>query len=666
MKPSVLLTSLLLLGSACPDTAVSVAVDTTGNVATAERAACDAACVNAVRMLWARNDTQGLVEFWRERHEHGDDEGKEFSMAALLDTLAASTRNAELCRLTLFRDILSGPTTVLTEFGRAYDFSSDAAALGGVRDDDVTSLRLDGEGCSAVLYEHSDQSGWKAAFEPGEYDLNALVRAGGANDEASSLRLEFDPQRRVGPGQCRLVLFRDDAQQGPKTVLARPGKYNMASLSPGDGDDEDGATTDVKDDDVTSLRLDGEGCSAALHEHSDLSGWKADFGPGVYDLADIMRAGGRNDATSAVRLNFPPRARWYSGKKDSKNDAGATSSRGDDGGNAEDFQRAKLEPPSSGLGSLSMPATGCEQLRDAETTDYNSEDVDARRPSGPYWINTYDMLAPPGTSSSSPAFDPDLRGPFLVYCLLSAGEGDRFRGGGWTLLLATAGAGTEFVYGADHWTQPTTLEDNPDTLSSISALLAAVSKRDSASIRRHSVDAKMSTFNRLRVREFMAYWPSIDDEYEPNNSDGKSNGVGPGNAVWHSGPISNTTALRFFDSPQPAFSHRPQAQSWWHDDLHSSQRVEDGDGVAQFGVNVVSRTVKLRWGYAFNDNSFWDTSIEDAHGGVGTNMNSAADKYELTEASRRGRVAPQGGRPRPALIFGRTATEALEGTYCAA
>ena len=146
----------------------------------------------------------------------------------------------------------------------------------------------------------------------------------------------------------------------------------------------------------------------------------------------------------------------------------------------------------------------------------------------------------------------------------------------------------------------------------------------------------MSTFNRLRVREFMAYQPSVDDEYEPGSE--KSNTLGPGNAVWLSGAVSNTTALQFFNKGQ-VFSHRPQAQSWWHDDLHSSQRVEDGDGVAQFGVNIVSRNLKVRWGYAFNDNSFWDTSMGDAHGGLGTNMNSAADKYEETDESRRGRVA---------------------------
>ena len=212
-------------------------------------------------------------------------------MAGLLDALAASTRGEAPCRLTLFRDILAGPTTVLTELDRAHDLSGGAAG-GDVGDDDVTSLRLDGEGCSAVLYEHGDQTGWKAAFEPGEHDLDALVRAGGANDQASSVRLEYDPRRRVRPGQCRLVLFRDDAQRGPRTVLARPGKYNMDSLGPGDvGAGEDGTTADVRDDDVTSLRLDGEGCSAVLYEHGDASGWKAEFGPGIYDLADLTRAG---------------------------------------------------------------------------------------------------------------------------------------------------------------------------------------------------------------------------------------------------------------------------------------------------------------------------------------------------------------------------------------
>ena len=89
-----------------------------------------------------------------------------------------STRTAELCRLTLFRDILSGPTTVLTAPGD-YDLSDAPSQLGDVNDDDVTSLRLDGEGCSVELYENNDYSGWKTTFDPGEHDPGKLVHAGG-------------------------------------------------------------------------------------------------------------------------------------------------------------------------------------------------------------------------------------------------------------------------------------------------------------------------------------------------------------------------------------------------------------------------------------------------------------------------------------------------------
>ena len=120
------------------------------------------------------------------------------------------------------------------------------------------------------------------------------------------------------------------------------------------------------------------------------------------------------------------------------------------------------------------------------------------------------------------------------------------------MLLSTGGSGTEFVYGASHWTEPTTLNDNMGTLSSMSNLLSAVSERDSNGIQEHAVDAKMSTFNRLRVREFMAYWPSVDDEYEPGSE--KSNTLGPGNAVGLSGAVSNTTALQFFNKGQVFFT----------------------------------------------------------------------------------------------------------------
>ena len=610
---------------------------------------CDASCVQAVRLLWAANDTQGLMNFWTSRSDPAP------STESLLKTLASSTRDAELCRVTLFRDILSGPTSVITEFGD-YDLSDTNVAeeLGGVADDDVTSLRLDGMGCSVELYEHSDFSGWKASFEPGEFDLDALRRSGGDNDAASAVRLKYDPSRRVLPGECRLVLFRDDEQKGRTSVMSKPGKYLLS-------DHNTNGHGEVGDDDLTSLRLDGEsGCSVTLHENDDFSGWKAKFGPGVYDLRDILQQGGQNDATSAIRLFFPKPRGLFSYSQDSASDDSA----GDVVGSfPEGFEHSKMKPPQYGLGSLSMPASGCEQLRDVPVSGIEEIGMTGnRRPNGPYWINTYDMTIYGLTLTGKSASDPELRGPFLVYCLLDGGKGGRFQGGGWTLLLSTTGSGTEFVYGSSHWSEATLLNDNEDTMSTVSQLFAAVSERDSSAIKTNSIDAKFATFNRLRVREFLAYWPSLDDEYDINDQHAGSDNSkpGPGNAVWLTGPVSNTTALEFFTKGQ-VFSHRPQSQSWWHEDLHSSQRVEDGDGVAQFGVNVMSRSIKLRWGYAFNDNSFWDTSPGDAHGGIGTNLNSAADMYEETESSRRGRRASKGGKPRPVLIFGRTGTESLEG-----
>ena len=253
---------------------------------------CDADCVNAVRLLWAANDTEALVEFWQARSHLGTPP----STAPLLQAIAMSTRTAELCRLTLFRDILSGPTTVLTAPGD-YDLSDAPSQLGDVNDDDVTSLRLGGRDALSSCTRTTITLGGKLLLTQGEHDLEALVHAGGANDEASSVRLKYDPSRRIAPGECRLVLFRDDKQEGPTTVLSKPGKYIMFSQ------DLDG---DVKDDDVTSLRLDGgPGCVASLHENGDFSGWKADFGPGVFDLSDLARRGGINDQTSAVRLQFP-------------------------------------------------------------------------------------------------------------------------------------------------------------------------------------------------------------------------------------------------------------------------------------------------------------------------------------------------------------------------
>jgi thiol-disulfide isomerase/thioredoxin len=245
-----------------------------------------------------------------------------------------------------------------------------------------------------------------------------------------------------------------------------------------------------------------------------------------------------------------------------------------------------------------------------------------------------------------------------VWCdlgLLAASAGpDASRvGDGWTLLLKTGGAGDAFAYDSEHWTRATTL--NPEALSARTGGHGRERGRRSHDRGRGAADAKFDAFNRLRVRELAALWPSLD--------------AGPAR-VWTTPPFSNTTALAYFQTPRTFADAGLVAQPWWDEAWHSRQG--DGPGqnagsqksprgyVEQYGIAVETRATAARWGYAFNDGEAWDTSEGDVVGGVGLRAPGRADWTSAGDAARGGaeaqrlRRAPLGDGARPVLIFGRT------------
>ena len=44
-------------------------------------------------------------------------------------------------------------------------------------------------GCTVIVYQHADFTGWQAAFGEGEIDMDAFTGAGAVNDDASSVRV---------------------------------------------------------------------------------------------------------------------------------------------------------------------------------------------------------------------------------------------------------------------------------------------------------------------------------------------------------------------------------------------------------------------------------------------------------------------------------------------
>lgn len=64
------------------------------------------------------------------------------------------------------------------------------------RNDDVSSIKVSGTGCTATVYEHSYYKGWKVTLTAGSYTLSSLKARGFKNDAMSSMKVTQSIGRR--------------------------------------------------------------------------------------------------------------------------------------------------------------------------------------------------------------------------------------------------------------------------------------------------------------------------------------------------------------------------------------------------------------------------------------------------------------------------------------
>jgi hypothetical protein len=60
---------------------------------------------------------------------------------------------------------------------------------GGAKNDDVSSIKVEGSQCEAHAFGKDNFNGWEAKFEEGEYNHDAFVARGAKNDRMSSLKV---------------------------------------------------------------------------------------------------------------------------------------------------------------------------------------------------------------------------------------------------------------------------------------------------------------------------------------------------------------------------------------------------------------------------------------------------------------------------------------------
>jgi len=94
--------------------------------------------------------------------------------------------NTNTCQVTLYQhDNFTGSS-------RSYGTGSVPLVW---RNDDVSSIKVHGHGCEAIVYEHGDYAGWSVRLPKGHYTLSQLRAKGFRNDDMSSLKVQRTRRR---------------------------------------------------------------------------------------------------------------------------------------------------------------------------------------------------------------------------------------------------------------------------------------------------------------------------------------------------------------------------------------------------------------------------------------------------------------------------------------
>jgi len=168
-----------------------------------------------------------------------------------------------------------------------------ALIAAGGKNDDASSIKVrGGDNCCAVAYQHNF-SGWSAEFRPGDHNFGAFTGAGAVNDDMSSLRVLSDGCPSDHEPPCEAFLYQHGDYAGWSAHFPE-GDYNHAAMT----------AKGAKNDDASSIKVrGGANCCVTLYEHGDFGGWKATYPVGDYPFKEFKARGAKNDKVSALKVN---------------------------------------------------------------------------------------------------------------------------------------------------------------------------------------------------------------------------------------------------------------------------------------------------------------------------------------------------------------------------
>ena len=122
----------------------------------------------------------------QENQEEGEEEEEDgkFNDAAAKAAEEIDGTPAHDCRVTMHEEDNFGGWSVEVAMGRHPVGELEKLPLW--QNDQVGSITVD-EGCVAIAYEHGDFAGWHAILAPGKHPGKAIVKAGGKENDLSSL-----------------------------------------------------------------------------------------------------------------------------------------------------------------------------------------------------------------------------------------------------------------------------------------------------------------------------------------------------------------------------------------------------------------------------------------------------------------------------------------------
>jgi len=163
----------------------------------------------------------------------------------------------------------------------SYTANTDCLVAGGWNDR-ITSIRIRSLSDAVVLYSDCSYGGVGIGFKKGDYDMNALVAAGIANDVVSSLQVA---------GGYEVVAYQDWDFTGTSYLL----NSNYSCLA-----------SSAIDNWISSIRVrlkSGQDTAVNLYLDCNYAGSNAALPVGNYDMNALVARGIPNDAISSMKVN---------------------------------------------------------------------------------------------------------------------------------------------------------------------------------------------------------------------------------------------------------------------------------------------------------------------------------------------------------------------------